>query len=193
MFLIYFTGFTGGRGILSSTGAPAAGIISSSYAKARGQSSWPDLVVYYFGFSAFKTYGQVFSHAFNLKMDEMVKYYKHAIGKESFTIAVSGARPLSKGYIKLGGSSPYDKLVIDPNYFSDPGDVDLKAMIEGMKFTLKMVENTTTFGQNLGGRFTTECLPGCENFPFRSDAYWECYARRFTITLHHPGTNYRND
>jgi len=122
-------------------------------------------------------------------MDEQEKYFRHAIGKESFIVAVSGARPLSKGYIRLGGSSPYDNLIIDPNYLNDPGNVDIRAMVDGLKKTVFLLENSTTFGSNLGCRFTEERLPGCEHLPFRSDAYWECYARRFTVTLHHPGKN----
>src|SRR5665811_1213669 len=117
----------------------------------------PDLVLYYFGFSVFKTFGATFARAFSLKLDEQVNYYKHAVGKETFTLAISGARPLSRGYLKLGGRSPYDDLIIDPNYLNDPGDVDLKVLIEGVKASIYLIENTTTFGHNLGGRFTNEC------------------------------------
>jgi choline dehydrogenase-like flavoprotein len=180
-------GFTGGRGILSSSGAHAAGAISSTEAKSRGEGHWPDLVLYLFGFSVFRTYASVFGHAFNLKVDEQAKYNSHAIGKESFLMVVSGARPLSKGYLKLGGPSPYDKLVIDPNYLNDPGNVDIKAMVEGIKTTVTLVENSTALGQDFGGHFTSQLYPGCEHLPFRTDAYWECFARRTTITLHHPG------
>jgi len=64
---------------------------------------------------------------------------------------------------------------------------DLKVTIEALKTALVMMENTTTFGEELGCRFTTESYPACKHIPFRTDEYWECYARQFSITLHHPG------
>lgn len=54
----------------------------------------------------------------------------------------------------------------------------------GLKRAVELVENTTAF-QEVGARFTDEIFPGCENIPFRTDAYWECLARQYTITLHH--------
>jgi len=187
---LFYLGFTGGRGPLSNTGAFAAGFVSSSFAKVRGEGHWPDLILYAFGVGVTKGFGAALAHAFSLKLDEMTTYFQHAINRDSYLAVISGARPFSKGYIKLGGTSPYDSLIIEPDYFSDPGDVDLKAMVEGMKATVLMAENTTAIGHNLGGKFTDEVLPGCEGIPFRSDAYWECYARRFTVTLHHPGKSY---
>jgi choline dehydrogenase-like flavoprotein len=47
-----------------------------------------------------------------------------------------------------------------------------------------LAENTTTMIE-LGSRFTDVPFPGCEGIPFRSDAYWECYIRQYSITLHH--------
>lgn len=89
--------------------------------------------------------------------------------------------------IKLGGSSPYDALVIDPAYLTDEGDVDVKVLVDGIKKTLRLIENSTTLGKEMNARFTDVSLPGCEHYIFRSDAYWECFARRSTVTLHHPG------
>jgi len=110
---------------LSSPGSTAVGIISSSFAKARGEGNWPDQLLYYFGLSVSRNYGTLFSTAFSLKLDEMNDYFRHAIGIDSFILAISAARPLSKGYIELGGSNINDKLVIDPNYFGDPNQIGM--------------------------------------------------------------------
>ncbi|ODM90311.1 Glucose dehydrogenase [FAD, quinone] [Orchesella cincta] len=178
--------FLGGKGILSTTGLHATGIISSSLAKARGEGDWPDIQYFLYGFSVFKTFGAAFARGFGLTADEQNKFYEHAIDKESFLVAVSGARPFSRGFVKLGGKSPYDKPVIDPRYFTDPGDQDLYSMVEGIKTLLYLTQNTTALGHELGTRYTTQPLPGCEHLRFQSDEYWECYARRYTVTLHHP-------
>ncbi|ODM89499.1 Glucose dehydrogenase [FAD, quinone] [Orchesella cincta] len=163
--------FTTGRGQLSSTGCEASGLISSEFAKARGEGSWPDI--------------HLFLYSFTFKRDELTKYYQNNIGTDASHVIVSGARPYSRGYIKLGGSSAYDKPIIDPRYLSDPGDLDLKVLLEGVKKSLLLMENTTAFGE-LGVRFTDVKLPGCEHLEFRTDPYWECFIRRYSITLHHP-------
>lgn len=178
--------FLGGTGILSTTGCHATGIISSSLAKARGEGNWPDIQFFLFGFSVFKTFADTFAAGFGLTLDEQRKFWEHAINKESFLVAVSGARPYSRGYVKLGGSSPYDAPIIDPKYFTDPGDQDLLSIVEGVKVLMLLTENTTALGWELGARYTDQRLPGCEHLEFRSDHYWECYVRRYTVTLHHP-------
>lgn len=49
---------------------------------------------------------------------------------------------------------------------------------------VNLVENTTAF-QSIKARFTDAIFPGCENVLFRSDAYWECFIRQYSLTLHH--------
>ncbi|CAL8094312.1 unnamed protein product [Orchesella dallaii] len=177
--------FTTGRGQLSSTGCEASGLVSSEFAKARGEGDWPDIQVFLYSFTVFRTAAFYLGKAFGLKEDELTKYYKDDVGVDASHLVVSGARPFSRGYVRLGGSSPYDKPIIDPRYLSDPGDVDLKVLLEGVKTSLLLMENTTAFG-DLGVRFTDKKLPGCEHLEFRTDPYWECFIRRYSITLHHP-------
>lgn len=182
---VYLAWLGAGRGILTSSGVHASALVSSSLAKASGHGDWPDLHFLVSGVSVSKSFPSEISKAFGLRFDDMNQYYQHAVGKDSFVLIISGARPMSRGHIKLGGSSPLDSPVIDPNYYSDPNNMDLKVMVDGIKIALFLAENTTAFGELLGARFTDEVLPGCENIEFRSDAYWECYARRYTVSLHH--------
>lgn len=116
----------------------------------------------------------------------MNRYYANAVGRDSVHVIVSGARPLSRGSIILGGRSPYDRPIIDPNYLSDEGGQDLRVLVEGVKRSLLLMENTTAMGGDFGAQFTDARLPGCENFEMRSDPYWECFVRRYSVTLHHP-------
>jgi hypothetical protein len=57
-------------------------------------------------------------------------------------------------------------------------------MVEGMKKAVSLIEDTTTY-KRFEGRFTNVSFPGCEHIEFKSDAYYECYARQLSITLHH--------
>lgn len=54
----------------------------------------------------------------------------------------------------------------------------------GIKKAVALIENTTSF-RSLNGQFTNVSFPGCEAFKFKSDSYWECYARHVSVTLHH--------
>jgi glucose dehydrogenase (acceptor) len=179
--------FTSGRGPLGTSGAHAASLLASSFAKGRGEGNWADIVLYLFGYSVFPGFSRAFAKSFSVKEDELSAYYKDAVGRESVLVVVSGARPVSRGSIRLGGPSPYDTPIIDPDYLSvdDPADLDLRVLVEGIEASLYLFENTTE-GRRIGGRFTTVSLPGCQHLTFRSRAYWECYARRYTVTLHHP-------
>lgn len=118
------------------------------------------------------------ARAFNFKLDEVRRYFEGSVGRDSLYIIVSGARPFSRGYIRLGGSSASDRPIIEPNYLSDEHDTDIKVLIEGVKKALFMMENTTAGGVELGARFTSNLLPGCEHLPFRTDVYWDCFIRR---------------
>lgn len=56
------------------------------------------------------------------------------------------------------------------------------------KFEISLFESLhrSTAFQNIGGRFTSEILPGCESTKFRSDEYFECYLRHFTVSAYNP-------
>lgn len=175
--------FTKGTGQLSSAGPVATGIFSSEINKARGEGDWPDIQLFLLPFAMFRGASAYLAHAFSIKLDEMKKYYDNSVGRDACHVIVSGARPFSRGYIELGGSSPYDNPIIEPNYLGDPGDRDFQALLDGVKKTLILMENTTTFGVKLGARFTNVRLPGCEHLKFRSDPYWECYIRRYSASI----------
>lgn len=58
-----------------------------------------------------------------------------------------------------------------------------------------LVENTTVF-RKIDAKFTSNVFPGCEDVPFKSDEYWRCFIRQYSITLHHivgPCSMGRND
>lgn len=175
-----------GTGPLSSAGPIATGLWPSKYAVERGEGSWPDIHIMLICYTMFRGAGRYNAHAYNLKEDEMLKYYEHATDKDACHFLVSGARPFSRGYLKLGGNSPYDKLVIEPNYLGDKDDMDFKVLLEAVKGTVYLMENTTAMGAKVGARFTNEKLPGCEHLEMRTDSYWECFIRRYSVTLHHP-------
>jgi hypothetical protein len=75
------------------------------------------------------------SHGFHVKPDIMKKYFDKDMGKDSFQIIVSLARPRARGYISLGDASHKSNLIIDPKYLDN--DHDMNVLLEGIVFICK--------------------------------------------------------
>ncbi|CAG7818306.1 unnamed protein product [Allacma fusca] len=171
-----------GEGVLTTSGCQASAFVASTKAIQDGEGNWPDLQFILLGNGVYSKMAPDFARAFHLKPELLKSYLKHAEGKDSFHIIVSVARPKARGDIRLSSADPSAPLLIDPHYLEN--DHDIQVFVDGIKRAVYLVENTTTFNE-VNGRFTDVPFPLCANFPFRSDAYWECYARSYTITLHH--------
>jgi len=83
----------------------------------------------------------------------------------------------------LASSDPFEKPVIDPNYFSDPENYDLKVTIEGIKIALAL--SKTEGFRELNSRYYNKKIVGCESYTFGTDDYWSCYVRSYCFTLVH--------
>ncbi|OXA57470.1 Glucose dehydrogenase [FAD, quinone] [Folsomia candida] len=171
-----------GTGTLSSAGTMATALISSSYAKRSGEGNWPDLQLILLGTAVYSRFDVDFASAFHVREDILKKYLKISKGRDSFQIIVSGNRPVQRGEILLRSSDPKDEPLIDPKYLHN--DQDLEVLLEGVKLALDLVENTTTF-RAIGAQLTTAVFPGCEEMEFRSDDYWRCFIRQYTVSMHH--------
>lgn len=90
--------------------------------------------------------------------------------------------PNSRGNIKLSSKNPFESPVIDPNYLSDSYDV--KVLVHGLKWIERFIKSDSM--NKFGAKLYEIPFPGCEHFPFKSDSYWECYVRHFTLTSYHP-------
>lgn len=76
---------------------------------------------------------------------------------DAFTLWPTLLRPRSRGFIRLRSTDPFDRPIIQPNYLSDPHDVNV--MIEGVKIGLALAE-TEAF-RKLGAKFYSRPFPGC--------------------------------
>ncbi|TFY83215.1 hypothetical protein EWM64_g799 [Hericium alpestre] len=59
-------------------------------------------------------------------------------GKRYLSFAVSVTHPLSRGSVHIASANPTDSPAINPNYFSNP--VDLEIVINAIKFVTRVVE-----------------------------------------------------
>lgn len=90
--------------------------------------------------------------------------------------------PKSRGFVRLNGTSVYDKPIINPNYLVDPDDLD--GMVTSMQRQIAL-QNTKTF-RKVGGKVLRIALPECDKFAYLSRRYLKCYAKYFTSTAYHP-------
>lgn len=89
--------------------------------------------------------------------------------------------PRSKGYLKLKSRNPFHHPSFYPNFFADPRDID--TLLEGVREIIKIVGQEAFV--KLGVQLYNVTVPGCEDTEFNSDAYWKCYIRHLSATLHH--------
>jgi choline dehydrogenase len=90
-------------------------------------------------------------------------------------------RPHSRGRITLSSADPLDRPRIDPNYFSDPGD--LRCLVAGVRWNLKIL-----YGKAFDDIRGAELSPGAA---IRSDAGLEDFVRRTASTTGHPTSTCR--
>ncbi|KAJ8958507.1 hypothetical protein NQ318_002301 [Aromia moschata] len=116
------------------------------------------------------------------------EYYKQMFGPletgYQWTIAPVLLHPKSVGYVKLNSTDPHDPPLIDPRYFSDPDNCDMRTMIGGIREAEKLI-NTTAF-RKYGAELHKVPMKGCDHHVFDSDGYWECALRSLISTLYHP-------
>ena len=90
------------------------------------------------------------------------------------------------GEIRLNTSgSTLDPPVIDPNYLSDPHDIEV--LLKGIRLA-QMITNTTAFDVFRTGNVFVDDEIATGRCPqnFDSDDYWRCHIRHMTLTIYHP-------
>ncbi|CAL8097214.1 unnamed protein product [Orchesella dallaii] len=106
----------------------------------------------------------------------------------TYVILVTLGLPKSRGFIRLRDNNPLSHPIIDPQYFTDAQDADIKAMVKGVQLIVDLYENTTAL-QKLDAHLPPTNLPGCENYVLRSPEYYECFVKTVTITNYHPAAS----
>ena len=84
--------------------------------------------------------------------------------------------------IKLKSKDPFDYPSINPQYLSDPGDVN--ELIGSIRIWEKLMQTPTM--KSLGVTLEEAKISFCSQHEFRTDAYWECFLRHVATTAFHP-------
>ncbi|XP_031341061.1 glucose dehydrogenase [FAD, quinone]-like [Photinus pyralis] len=91
--------------------------------------------------------------------------------------------PKSFGTVSLRSSDPFQYPLINPNFWSDPGQQDVKTMLYGIRHVLKLIE-TKPF-KEINATLMPIHLPSCSNHTYLSDEYFYCHIKYFSITYTH--------
>lgn len=125
--------------------------------------------------------GKLYTAATGLKQSFYDATYGKIGNNDTFMLMPVLVTPHSIGSIKLKSSDPFEAPMIDPNYFSNPLDIDI--LIEGIKLTLATVKTKAfeKFKINMPDFEYTNC----KNIEKYSDEYWRCAIQEHSQSAYH--------
>ena len=168
----------GGTPLSLFGGVEALAFVKSKLALA---NDWPDIELHFGPGTDLSDDGKATRIAHGVPDDIWNSYYVPILGRDSWTILPAAMQPKSRGYIRLNSADPYDKPLINPNYYQDPHD--LQVTIEAVKIALAL-SKTEAF-QQFGTKFYDKPFPGCESYTMFTDAYWGCWIKSYSVSLVH--------
>ncbi|XP_046455617.1 glucose dehydrogenase [FAD, quinone]-like [Daphnia pulex] len=178
--LLNYTLF-GGSAMSTLGGVEGVAFVKSKLETDTGD--YPDIQMHFGSGSDISDDGVDIRYAHGTTDEVWNKYYQPIVNRDSWTIFPYFLRPKSRGNILLASNDPYDKPLINPNYFSDPDDYDIRVTVESVKFSIAL-SKTEAF-QKMGSRLYDMPYPGCEDKKLWTDEYWACWIKSSSFTLAH--------
>jgi choline dehydrogenase len=165
--------------LTSSIGLEAVAFINTKYANKT--DDWPDIEFMITSDSTASDGGEVVRVAHGLT-DEYYNYmFKPIENQDVFGVFPMLMRPKSRGFIKLYSKNPLRYPLIYHNYLTHPDDVNV--LREGVKAAIAMGETQSM--KRFGARFYDKVIPNCAHLPDKTDEYWDCALRQYTMTIYH--------
>ncbi|GAB6027540.1 hypothetical protein CHUAL_001787 [Chamberlinius hualienensis] len=145
---------------------------------------YPDIQLFYASGSPASDGGNGQRQAFGLTDEVWNGYYEPIKFRDTFSIFPVILRPKSRGEVTLNSADPFDPPKVNPAFYTDAEDHDIKRMVQGIHIALKF-GNSLAFGA-YNATLRNTVFPGCETFTLHSDDYWACVARHFIAVNFHP-------
>ncbi|GLG96672.1 Glucose dehydrogenase [FAD, quinone] [Gryllus bimaculatus] len=140
---------------------------------------WPDVEILYASTNPLATRG--LADVFRLSDVAYDRLLKPIKGKPAIFAAIWRLRPKSRGRIYLLNNDTSTPPQIDLRGLSDAED--RQAVLAGLRAFQKVVAAPSL--QKVGARMLDIPVPGCEDFDFDSDEYWDCAMQQMSITIYH--------
>ncbi|XP_037039112.1 glucose dehydrogenase [FAD, quinone]-like [Bradysia coprophila] len=122
--------------------------------------------------------GMHFKQILNIKESTWNQYFNPLTSQQTVSILPIVLHPKSRGQVTLKD----DVILIDPKYLSHDDDVDV--IVKGIRILEQLIQMPSM--KRLGAEINPKPFPGCEDFTFASNNYWQCYVRHLTLTAFHP-------
>ncbi|KAF2878937.1 hypothetical protein ILUMI_27241 [Ignelater luminosus] len=172
-----------GQGPLASiAGNEALAFLKSNNSRVLYGSS-PDFELVFTTGTLITDNGEIGKRIFRITNKYYQEMYGSLQGMSSFTILPILVHPESVGYMKLKSADAYDDPLFYGNYFSDPDNHDVKVMVEGIRFILRLAE-TEAF-KKYDVKLIPKPILGCEHLEYNSDDYWYCALQFLATSVNH--------
>ncbi|VEN45059.1 unnamed protein product [Callosobruchus maculatus] len=145
--------------------------------------TWPDIELIFSCASPVTEFGTFLRPLFNIPRETYNVVWKPITGKPAITVLSQLMHPRSVGYIRLRSVNPLDEPRYFTNFLSDPENKDIRAHIAAIREIQRIVSQPAL--QRYGPKIIDTPIPGCANFTFDTDEYWECALRELTASFWH--------
>lgn len=169
-------------GPLTSAGISQLALFANTEQCTANKFCYPNIEILYFWFTQNAPNLQAYVNLRQFKSEIANTLLEKTKTRNIGALLISVLLPKSSGQIRLNGTSPYNKPIIDPKYFSHRDDMN--TMIDALKDQASYV-NTKSYRNN-GGKLIRFPLEECDKFKYMSDKYLECYVKIFAATEYHP-------
>ncbi|BET01984.1 glucose dehydrogenase [Nesidiocoris tenuis] len=172
------------RGVLTSPGCEVISYVRTKYANlTMPADTVPDVELLFISGGMQTDDGRLFRKSFGIS-DELYDYtYKPHEGRFAFSIWPMLMYPRSRGRVRLKDDNPLSKPIIDHGFFTDPQNVDMLTLIEGIKIAVMLAKTPPL--RKYGADLVKTPFPNCRHIQFGSDEYWECAVRTMSTQFHH--------
>ncbi|XP_077534591.1 alcohol dehydrogenase [acceptor]-like [Haemaphysalis longicornis] len=160
-------------------GVECVAFVSTSHA----DPSYPDIQFLLVTLNPTTVEAESLARGIGISQEMYDGYYKKKRGQYVLMIIPILLRPKSRGFVKLRSANPDEYPIIDPQFLSNPDDLD--TLIQGSKIA---VETFRTEAMKKGNVTLFDIpLPGCESAgPLWSDSYLRCFVQHTTQSGWHP-------
>ncbi|KAJ8917309.1 hypothetical protein NQ315_002327 [Exocentrus adspersus] len=145
--------------------------------------SYPDIELIYVGGSLNTDKGLIYRRIFNVPQDMYDVIWKPFENKGLIQIFPMLVHPRSYGYIRLKSKNPFHWPRFYANFLSDPENHDVKTFVAAVREIERIIQSPSM--RKYGAALVRTQIPGCEQYDFGTDAYWECAVRTITGTFYH--------
>ncbi|KAH8274395.1 hypothetical protein KR026_004979, partial [Drosophila bipectinata] len=123
----------------------------------------------------------IFTQGLSFQDQYIEQLQDHLKDSHLLCVFVLLSHPLARGEVRLRSPKVGEKPILISNYLTEAQDVE--TLLRGIRYLESLVQ-TSSFQDHLAD-IAHVAIEECDVLPYRSDDYWKCYAKYFSITCYH--------